>query len=146
MQRRSLVVLVALALTLVAAACQSGGASSPSDASSGLEGTWQWTSSTETQPASQANVPDPENYTITFNADGTFTGKADCNNIAGTYIVAGSDLTVAVGPSTLAMCAEGSAGDIYVAFLGQIASYEISGSELKTTFADDAGTMTFTKV
>jgi heat shock protein HslJ len=144
MKRRPIVVIVALSVALVAAACSSSG-SSPSAAAAGLEGTWQWTSSTEAQPPSQANVPDPANYTITFNADGTFAGKADCNQIAGTYAVDGSNLTISVGPSTLAMCAEGSAGDIYVAYLGQVASYELSGSELKTTFADDAGTMTFTR-
>ena len=30
-------------------------------------------------------VPSPENYTITFNADGTLEGKADCNTFNGTY-------------------------------------------------------------
>lgn len=144
MPHRSFVASVALMVALVAAACQSSGAS-PSAAAASLEGTWQWTSSTEAQPPSQANVPDPENYTITFDADGTFAGKADCNQIAGTYTVDGSSLTITVGPSTLAMCAEGSAGDIFVAYLGQIASYEISGSELTLTFTDDAGTMTFAK-
>jgi len=151
MKRPSLVVIVALTIALVTAACSAGSSpsasagSSPAAAATGIEGTWQWTASTEAQPPSQAAVPDPENYTITFAADGTFSGKADCNNIAGTYTVDGSNLTITVGPSTLAQCPEGSAGDIYVAYLGQIATYEVSDTELKTTFADDAGTMTFTK-
>ena len=142
--KRPAFLVILLTAALVAAGCASSG-SSPSAATSGLEGTWRWTSSTEAQPPSLANVPDPENYTITFASDGTFTGKADCNQIAGTYTADGSNLTITVGPSTLAQCAEGSSGDIYVAYLGQVATYEITGSELKTTFADDAGTMTFTK-
>ena len=145
MKRPPLVALVAISVALVAAACSSGSAS-PSAASAGLEGvTWQWTSSTEAQPPSQANVPDPENYTLTFAADGTFSAKADCNQVAGTYTADGTNLALVLGPSTLAQCAEGSAGDIFVQYLDEIATYEISGDELKTTFIDDSGTMTFTK-
>ena len=140
MKRRSLVVIVALTVALVVAACQTGGSSA-----SGLDGTWQWTSSTEASPPSQAVTPDPENYTITFASDGTFSGKADCNQIAGTYVVDGSDLTITVGPSTLAFCGEVSLDALYLDYLGRVATYAISGSELTTTFAGDTGTMTFTK-
>ncbi len=107
MKHRSLIVLVALTVAFAAAACSSS-SSSPSAAGSTLEGTWQWTASTEAVPASQSVVPDPENYTITFASDGTYTGKADCNQIAGTYTVDGSNLTIAPGPSTLAFCGEAS--------------------------------------
>ena len=144
MQRRSLVLLVALTVALVAAACQSSG-SSPSAAASGLEGTWQWTASTEAVPASQSVVPDPENYTITFNADGTAAIKADCNNVTATYATDGSSMTITLGASTMAMCPEDSLGTLYTVGLGQVASYAVSGDELTLTFADDAGTMTFAR-
>ncbi len=142
MMRRSIIVLAALTVALVVTACQPGASASPS---SGLEGTWQWTASTEAVPASQAVVPDPENYTITFNADGTFAAKADCNQVAGTYTADGSNLALVLGPSTLAACAEGSMGGLYVEYLDLIATYAISGDELTATFIDDTGTMTFTK-
>lgn len=144
MKRRSLIVLVALTVALTAAACSSS-SSSPSAAAASLEGTWQWTASTEAVPASQSVVPDPENYTITFAADGTYTGKADCNQISGTYTVDGSNLTISSGPSTLAFCGDASLDAIYVAGLGKVATYAISGDQATMTFADDAGTMTFTK-
>lgn len=144
MKRRSLIVIVALTVALTAAACSSSSAS-PSAAASGLEGTWQWTASTEAVPASQAVVPDPENYTITFAADGTYTGKADCNQISGTYTVDGSNLTISSGPTTLAACGEASLDAIYVAGLDKVTTYAISGDQVTMTFADDAGTMTFTK-
>jgi heat shock protein HslJ len=87
-----------LALTisgLLVAACQSSGGS-------GLTGkTWQWTGSTTSVRASQSVVPDPENYRITFNSDGTFSAKVDCNQVAGAYTTSGSDLTITPGPSTL---------------------------------------------
>lgn len=144
MKRRSVIVLAALTVVLVAAACQTGG-SSPSASADALVGTWQWTASTETVPASQAVVPDPENYTITFNADGTFSGKADCNQIAGTYTADGSKLALVLGPSTLAFCGEASQDATYLAYLDEIATYAISGDQLTATFIDDTGTMTFTK-
>jgi heat shock protein HslJ len=78
---------------------------------------WQLAAVTEKVPAFQGVVPAEEqpNYTITFAADGTFSAKADCNMVAGTFEVGDSNaLTIVPGPSTLAMCAEGSLGDLFV--------------------------------
>lgn len=105
--------------------------------------TWQWTASTTTAPASQSVTPDPENYTITFANDGTYSGKADCNNIAGTYTASGSTLTIKPGPSTMAACPEGSQDAFYVAGLLATQSYAITNGELVLTTTD--GTMTFKK-
>jgi heat shock protein HslJ len=121
---------------LLVAACQSS-------SGSGLTGkTWQWTGSTTTVPASQSVVPDPENYTITFNTDGTFAAKVDCNQVAGDYTTSGSDLTISPGPSTLAACPEGSLDALYLDGLDRAASYSISGTDLTITL-DDEGTMQF---
>ena len=88
-------------------------------------------------------MPNPDNYTISFAADGTFAGKNDCNQIAGTYTTSGSDgLTIVLGPSTLVACPEGSMDAIYLAGLAATKSYAISGNELTLTLAEDA-TMTF---
>ncbi len=103
--------------------------------------TWQWTASTTTVPASQSVTPDPENYTITFATDGTFSAKVDCNQVAGTYTTSGGSMTIVPGPSTLVACPEGSAADIYLAILAGTTSYAINGSELVLTTAD--GTATF---
>jgi heat shock protein HslJ len=144
MKRPAIVVMAALTVALLAAACQSSSAS-PSAAGAGVEGTWQWTASTEAVPANQSVVPDPENYTITFDADGTAAIKADCNNVTATYTTDGSSMTIKLGASTLAMCAEGSLDAIYTAGLAKVATYAVVGDELTLTFADDAGTMTFKK-
>jgi heat shock protein HslJ len=129
--------ILALAISgLLVAACQSSGGS-------GLTGkTWQWTGSTTSVPASQSVVPDPENYTITFNTDGTFSAKVDCNQVAGDYTTSGSDLTITPGPSTLAACPEGSLDALYLDGLGKAASYSISGEDLTITLSDE-GTMQF---
>ena len=67
---------------------------------------WQWISFTN--PMEQFEVEMPENYSVTFNEDGTLNVMADCNNASGSYTVDGSSLTIAMGPSTMAACPEGS--------------------------------------
>ena len=51
-------------------------------------------------PASTA----PDQGTLTFNADGTFSGSTGCNRIAGTYTEDGGNLTMVPGPMTLKAC------------------------------------------
>ena len=134
---RSLVVVLSLAVVgAVMLACSSG---------SGLTGkAWQWTASTTQAPASQSVVPDPENYTIQFNADGSFNAKADCNQVNGTYTSSGSSLTIVPGPSTMAFCGEESLDALYIAGLGSTTSYAIANNQLTLTQGGPAaGTMTF---
>jgi heat shock protein HslJ len=66
-------------------------------------------------------VPNPENYTIDFKEDGTFTGKADCNSIAGTYSTE-SGFVITLGPSTLAFCGEASLDTAYLDLLANVAA------------------------
>ena len=62
----------------------------------------------------------PDQYQITFNADGTFTGTADCNQIAGTYKTRGSNkITITPGISTMALCPDGSFDTLFVHGLSQ---------------------------
>ncbi len=106
---------------------------------------WQLAAVTEKVPAFQGVVPADQqaNYTITFAADGTFSAKADCNMVAGTFEVGDSNaLTIVPGPSTLAMCAEGSLGDLFVIGLGKAESYVMHEGQLVINL-DDGGTLTF---
>ena len=108
--------------------------------------TWRLVSITTQTPEFQGVVPAEAmvNYTITFNDDGTFSAKADCNQVSGRYeIENNSVLTIVPGPSTLAFCGEDSLGDEYVAALAQAGSYTIAGNQLTITLLDD-GTLTFT--
>ena len=96
-------------------------------------------------PAFQGVVPAAEqaNYTIEFKADGTFSAKADCNQLAGTYTTSGTDgLAIVPGPMTLAACPEGSLSSQYVAALGKAASYAIANEQLTITLTD-GGTLVF---
>jgi heat shock protein HslJ len=131
---RKLIPTLAVALAVALAACSSG---------SGLTGrTWQLTATTTTVPASQSVVPDPQSYTIEFRSDGTYGAKADCNQAQGTYATSGSNLTITLGPSTLAECGPDSLSDQYLTGLADAASYAIAGGQLTITTKDEA-TMTF---
>jgi heat shock protein HslJ len=105
--------------------------------------TWKWEASTTAVPASQSVTPEPRNYTITFNSDGTYEGKADCNQIAGSYTVSGSSLTIEAGPSTMAFCGEESLDQLFLAGLLSTTTYKINAGSL--ILSNEAGdTMTFT--
>ena len=111
--------------------------------SSSLTGkAWQWTASTEKVPASQSVVPDPQNYTVEFKSDGTYSMKADCNQVNGSYTTSGSDLTILPGASTLVACAPESMSDLYLQRIFLTTSYAIADSQLTLTQSDE-GTMTF---
>lgn len=137
-KRITLALFVILALVL--AGC--GGTSSSSE--SDITGiVWQWASMQETVPASQSVVPDPQNYTITFNTDGSVAIKADCNSVTGNYKIDGSSLTITLGASTLMACGDASQDTIYLASLSKVNSYAVENGQLQLMFPDNGGKMDF---
>jgi heat shock protein HslJ len=119
----------------------------PSGGGTGLAGTsWHLTNFTIAPLAFQGTVPatNPPLYAIQFNADGTFGAKADCNQIAGTYVSEpGGTLTLTIGPSSLVACAPGSLGDLYVFAMSQAASYATAADNLTITLTG-GGTLVYT--
>jgi heat shock protein HslJ len=134
------VIGVALAMLagLVLAACTSA---SGSESITGT--TWQWSAMQETAPAHLSVVPDPENYTIAFNTDGSVEIKADCNNAGGSYTLSGSSLTIQVESSTMAYCGDSSQDQIYLQSLANASGYAIEDDSLQLIFANDGGKMDF---
>jgi heat shock protein HslJ len=128
---------LAIAATLIVAACTSGG---------GLTGkTWQLTAVTEQVPAFQGVVPDADQsrYTIEFLSNGTYNAKADCNSLSGTYTTTGTGgMSIELGPMTMAACPEDSMSDQFVAGLAQAESYAIADSQLTIT-TSTGGTLVF---
>jgi heat shock protein HslJ len=106
-------------------ACSSADNSSSSDSITGVD--WQWQSVTNQTTDETTNVPNPANYTITFNDDGTFEGKADCNNIAGSWSQ-DNGFSITVGPSTMAFCGEASLDQQYLDLLSNVAAGGPDGS------------------
>ena len=106
--------------------------------------TWQWQEFQDTAGAGDIKVPDPENYTLTLQEDGTAAIKADCNQVMWSYEVDDSRLTFnTVGPSTLAACGDDSLDQQYLEQLGNTATYVMSDGRLHLNLVADAGNMVF---
>jgi heat shock protein HslJ len=80
---------------------------------------WQWVSVTNKSSGETTTVPNPESYTISFNADGTLEGKADCNNFSGTYSQE-NGLIIKVETSTMAYCGDTSLDQQYLELLSNV--------------------------
>jgi heat shock protein HslJ len=118
---RSLIRVASLSLLVILAlaACTPAATPAPSNSITGI--VWQWTSVTNQPTKETTTVPNPESYTIIFNADGTLTGKADCNNFSGTYSQQ-NGFKITLGPSTMAYCGETSLDQQYLQLLGSVAA------------------------
>ncbi len=103
------------------AACAPAAAPAPAPTNSITGIVWQWTSVTNQTTKETTTVPTPQNYTITFNTDGTLTGKADCNNFTGTYSQQ-NGFTIKLGASTMAFCGEASLDQQYLHLLSNVAA------------------------
>ena len=113
-----IMITIAICLGLIfLAACTNEDESAPTD--SIQEVVWQWESVTVKPTGDTTTVPDPENYTLIFKEDETFSGTADCNQISGTYSQA-SGFTITVGPSTMAFCGEDSLDVQFLDLLAQV--------------------------
>jgi heat shock protein HslJ len=104
---RWLIRLAGLSVVIVLAlvACTPAATPTPSNSIQGI--VWQWVSVTNQTTKETTTVSNPENYTIIFNADGTLTGKADCNSFTGTYSQQ-NGFTIKLGATTMAYCGEAS--------------------------------------
>ncbi len=94
--------------------------------------TWKWVSLTEAEPASVSVVPNPGAFTLYFEEDGSYRMQVDCNAGAGSYLVSGSSLDLAAGPSliTQAFCGEESLDSLFLQHLNGVESFELDGDRL----------------
>jgi heat shock protein HslJ len=124
-------------------ACGTGSESESASGDSITGVLWEWQSVINQDTNETTAVPNPENYTIEFNEDGTFTGTADCNQIAGTYSTE-SGFSITLGPTTLAFCGEASLDTTYLDLLSNVAAggpdgtgglaLETAGGQQRMTF------------
>ena len=116
---RCLPLFVVYVVILFLAGCTSAAEPTPTDTIQGI--IWQWTSLTNRTTEETTTVANPENYTITFNEDGTLSGRADCNNFTGTYSQE-NGFTITLGAITMAFCGEASLDQPYLSLLGSVAA------------------------
>ncbi len=88
---------------------------------------WNWQTWNDTTTDSSTRVPEPNKYTIIFNADGTTEGQADCNTFSGTYSQE-SGFTITVQPDVMAACDIGSMDQAYFRLLDDVAAGGPDGS------------------
>ena len=116
-KKKTILLISAVILILVLSAC--GSKATPTNSITGI--VWQWVSVENKTTGETTTVPDPKSYTITFKDDGTFEGKADCNNISGTYSQE-SGFSIKVTTSTMAYCGDTSLDQQYIQLLGSVAA------------------------
>ena len=105
---------------------------------------WQWAELTETEPASQSVVPDPENYVLVLNDDGSANIQADCNQVQWTYMLDGTSLTFnTLGPSTLAFCGDDSLDQLFLSKMGLGGTVSVEDERLVLELNENAGRMVF---
>jgi heat shock protein HslJ len=120
-RRRWSLAVVCLSLLLVAAACVPI-PPTPASSSNAITGiVWEWTSVANQTTKETETVPNPENYTIVFNTNGTLNGKADCNSFSGTYSQE-NGFAIKLGPTTMAYCGEASLDTMYIQLLSNVAA------------------------
>jgi heat shock protein HslJ len=112
----ALILLVGLGLL---AACVPVPAPAPTNSIQNI--VWQWVSVTNQSTKQTTTVPNPESYTIIFRADGTLSGKADCNSFTGTYSQQ-NGFSIKLGASTMAFCGEASLDTQYTQLLSNVAA------------------------
>jgi heat shock protein HslJ len=127
-----------LVFGLIMVGCSSGDATT-TDPNQVTDIVWEWETlkvktgyDNEAQRPIQetSTIPDPENYTLILREDGTFNGKADCNEISGTYSSEGG-YSFTMGPSTMAFCGEDSLDQQYLELLSRV----VAGGPYGESFA-----------
>jgi heat shock protein HslJ len=103
---------------------------------------WKWERFLESND-NTITVQDPDSYTLEFLPDGQVQAQADCNMTRGTYTLSGNQLTIVLGPTTMAVCPPGSLSDEYMRLLQEVNSYVMEGDNLALAIKYDSGIMVF---
>lgn len=90
-------------------------------------------------------VDDPELYTLEFLSDGQVNVKADCNVAGGSYFMDGSQLTIEITSTTMAMCPPDSLTEEYLRLLNDAISYIFESDQLFIAIKFDTGIMKFSQ-
>ena len=102
---------------------------------------WKWQELTT--PVEQVAIDSPERYTIEFKEGGELSVSADCNIGSGTYEIEDENIAINITSTTLALCSEGSYGDLFFSSLDGASSYFMDGDNLMIEQVADGGTMRF---
>lgn len=116
------------------------------DAASGTDGLIgvEWRLSQIVTPDSSVSLPivltgGGERLTLTFGADGRYSGQADCNAFNGSYTLDDQGgLTLSPGATTLAACPPSSRGPAFLDALAEVERVGVMGDEMALRGPDRA--------
>ena len=135
--------LTLIALAIGAAAILAACGSSDTEGLTGRD--WQLTAITGKLPAYQGVIPAEQQarFQLRFNEDKSYNGTADCNQIAGKYSTGrNNSLNINPGISTLALCPDGSYGDLFAPALTR-AGLRVAEGILTITLEDGRTMVSF---
>ena len=103
--------------------------------------TWEWIQRDPNGNDIEAiAVPEPEKYTLLFNADGTFSAQIDCNTVFGEYATTPPNtIFMQLGPSTMVACEETSLAPEMSQMFGPAQSYRFEEDGAVLVFSWAAG-------
>jgi uncharacterized membrane protein/membrane-bound inhibitor of C-type lysozyme/heat shock protein HslJ len=152
--RGSSAAIVVAALAAALAGCQPAAEAppepvAPQDADIASDGTitgepWRLVAIRRPGAAEESVAANPQ-YTVRFDADGRYSGRAHCNSFTGAYERPAPDtVRIRAGATTLAACPEGSIADEYLRALASATSYRVSGEQLRVTY-NTSGELAFVR-
>jgi heat shock protein HslJ len=92
--------------------------------------TWQWTEFTTKDQSNHVTsagvIPDPEHYTMVFNADGTIVLTADCNQAPWSYTTSGRSMDLRSHAKVWSRCgADSRAQEMVDSLAGSTTTYSV---------------------
>lgn len=131
---------ILLVIFTVTAFVACSGANTLSTNPADLQGEWQLTSIDGTQAQMG------ENYTVSFNTDGTVAGKADCNYFTGEYNTQDEgNVSMNAVSTTKINCGSNSNSNSYLNSVSSAQSFQVQGANT-LTLNTGSGELVFTKV
>jgi heat shock protein HslJ len=113
---------------------------------SGVEGAWTATGVNNGKGAVQTTTL-TEQITAVFGPNGGLAGSGGCNDYNATYTVSGDGLTIGPIAATKKACADDvmTEENAYFAALGNVATFEVSGTTLTLRDSSGAAQVTYTR-
>lgn len=94
-------------------------------------------------PGYQIGLTEMGRYTLLFDPGGGVAVRADCNISVGSYSQTGDELTLALGPTTLAACPPNSLADEFLRALSGSAFYTLEEGRLSLQLQDQGSMLVF---
>ncbi|MBE2222010.1 MAG: META domain-containing protein [Anaerolineae bacterium] len=118
-----------------------------------VDKTFHWTGEVVNPSSGEVTVNElgESEFSLMFNADGTFSGVVDCNNTAGSVTITGGvigSIAFQPGPTTAAFCGEASFDTVFQGLLAATQNYKVApgGNQMELSMPAGGGDYLFEAV